>query len=180
MVAGGVMSTGAICGFCMVVFGEHPWSILPFSPLMFFAGAGLGLLSCAYLAPLLWETRLSRSLPLVLGLSVPIGIGLGTVHPLFGAVAALWCQVAASVVVRTCLRLSTNPTRCRQCGYDCAGIRIDLCPECGYPAPGLALLNPGACPACSSGPPDQRGLCPTCGAIDLNRWVGDTQLSHNN
>lgn len=178
IIAGGVMGTGAIFLFCVVMLGEPALFVLAFAPLMAFHGGLLGLVSLVYLLPLLWGTRLGRSLPLVMGVSIPLGIGLGTLHPLLGAAVALGAQISTAAIAHCRWRVWVIPrgTRCQHCGYDCRGLLRNVCPECGCGAPDLALLHPFRCQVCLKGEMDEHGRCDRCGAIDFDQAAARSAL----
>lgn len=134
-----------------------------------------GLASLCYLLPLLGDTDLRRSLPLVFGVTAVVGIGLGVLHPILGGLAALIAQFTTAAVASAKFALPSGrfkSSHCAHCDYNCAGITADLCPECGHAAPDLAFRVP-TCEACRQARPDATGLCPHCGAINLNHRFND-------
>lgn len=166
--AGAAMATGATCLFFIVTLGEPAEFVLSFAPVMAMAGGVLGLVSACYLGPLLMETRLRVSLPIVLGGSGVVAIGAGTLHPLLGAIAGLMVQVALA-----CAFFAARPSsprkasQCLYCGHDCLGVVADVCPECGLRGPDWAARNPGLCACCGKGTVES-GRCGACGAVDFN------------
>jgi hypothetical protein len=165
--AGAVMAAGAVSLFCFVMLGEPAGMVVAFVPMMAFAGAGMGLLSAAYLVPMLVRTNLAVSLPVVLGASVVAGVGMGMMHPLLGAVAALVAQVSAGAAFMALAQKAGARTGCPYCGFDCRGVRDELCPECGFGGPDWAVRNPGLCECCGAVRPSGSG-CTACGAVNFN------------
>jgi hypothetical protein len=165
--AGAVMATGAVSLFCIVVVGEPPGFVLQWTPVMAVGGAVMGLLSACYLVPLLMGTSLTTTLPVVLGVSTAAGIGMGMLHPLLGAMAALAAQLTLAGAFWSARRTGSGRSRCRHCGFDCRGVRDDLCPECGFGGPDWAVRNPTLCACCGAKWVDKRE-CAACGARDFN------------
>lgn len=95
--------------------GESAGFVLRWTPVRFTVGAELGVLSCVYLMPLLWGTKLSWSIPLVYGVSVPVGIGLGALHLILGALAAMTAQLTLSAVAHAGKRQPAAPGKCLWC-----------------------------------------------------------------
>lgn len=172
--AGGVMAAGATVVFSVFMLGEPAgfavvWSMVALAP-----GCVLGVCSLAYLLPLLWGTRTERSLPLVFGVSMAAGIGLGGLHPLLGAASALIAQLCTAGIAHAmwpAWRIFRG--WCGGCGYDCRGLPGGLCPECGAAVPRERLWPEACvCEACEGGRLSARGRCERCGAVDFNRAAG--------
>ncbi len=145
--AGAVMGAGAVAGFTLW-FGQddglatavgYAISLAPFAAA---GGACLGVVSLAYLLPLLLVTDLRRSLATVMGVSMPVGIGLGVVNPGIGAFAARLIQIAVAAGCAAGFRVIPKAFAwdgsCWECGYGRAGLPRGVpCPECGdLPPPG--------------------------------------------
>lgn len=152
------MGTGAATGFSL-------W----FSPGDVFlaagSGGGLGLLcgciSLVYLHPLLRNTETRRSLRLVHGVAVPIGLIAGAFHPLLGAGAAFVAQLVTAVIANH--RWPVTPVSyqvCESCGYSLRGLPGSICPECGGDISAVLSRDASRCHTLLVA--DRVGPCPTC------------------
>lgn len=104
-------------------------------------GAFLGLCSTLWMALLLDETRLWKSLPLVAAVTAGLALLMGFAHPLLVLVTCPAAEFFAALLARRLFpaRGWLKPWLCGACGYDLRGLPgfstgAITCPECGTAA----------------------------------------------
>lgn len=110
--------------------GPDPWAGLMLTPVFHGLGALGGLLCAAWVAPMIRNTDLRRSLPWTvwpaLGMATISGLGL----PVVGMVLVLPVLLVCAIAVRANFAIHL-PGHCTACRYDLREIPGAVCPECG-------------------------------------------------
>lgn len=93
-------------------------------------GPFCGLVSLAWLLPILRGHATPRSLAWMLVISGVVGTLAGCLHPMFGLLVTPIAQVAGALIVRY---RGSKPRigHCVHCDYDVRLASSDICPECG-------------------------------------------------
>ncbi len=103
-------------------------------------GFALGFLAGAcVVAPLMRNTKLEQSVPVVFLLLLVVGAGTTLIDPLLAIVATVATLIVASLLANRLFDLGSarfqrsRADSCPDCGYDLTGSDTNMCPECGRP-----------------------------------------------